>query len=94
MESCELCDIFRGECACAVLGVDLPKKSFSGIHAGCHVISCSPPTHTHTTVTILMLCILGMMNIDTSALYHIVRAQSVIKLYVIYNMLEVCWLAA
>ena len=30
-----------------------------------------------------------MYYIDTSALYHIIRAQSVIKLYVIYNMLEV-----
>ncbi len=30
-----------------------------------------------------------MGYIDTSALYHVIRAQSVIKLYVIYNMLEV-----
>ena len=30
-----------------------------------------------------------MGYIDTSALYHIIRAQSVIKLYVVYNMLEV-----
>jgi hypothetical protein len=30
-----------------------------------------------------------MGYVDTSALYHIIRAQSVIKLYVIYNMLEV-----
>ena len=30
-----------------------------------------------------------MTYVDTSALYHIVRGQSVIKLYVIYNMLEV-----
>ncbi len=30
-----------------------------------------------------------MTRVDTSALYHVVRGQSVIKLYVIYNMLEV-----
>ena len=29
------------------------------------------------------------MYVDTSAVYHIVRGQSVIKLYVIYNMLDV-----
>ena len=35
------------------------------------------------------MCMFAMGYIDTSALYHIIRAQSVIKLYVIYNMLEV-----
>jgi len=30
-----------------------------------------------------------MNYVDTSALYHIVRGHYVIKLYVIYNMLEV-----
>jgi len=39
--------------------------------------------------SILILCTLGMNYVDTSALYHIVRGQSVIKLYVIYNMLEI-----
>ena len=42
-----------------------------------------------TSVSILLLCIVCMGYVDTSAVYHIVRAQSVIKLYVIYNMLEV-----
>ena len=41
------------------------------------------------SVTILVLCVASMSYVDTSAVYHIVRAQSVIKLYVIYNMLEV-----
>ncbi|CAI8013719.1 Transmembrane anterior posterior transformation protein 1 [Geodia barretti] len=40
-------------------------------------------------VSILLLCIVCMGYVDTSAVYHIVRAQSVIKLYVIYNMLEI-----
>lgn len=30
-----------------------------------------------------------MQYIDTSVIYHVVRVQSVIKLYVIYNMLDV-----
>lgn len=42
-----------------------------------------------SAASIFGLCILAMGYIDTSALYHIIRAQSVIKLYVIYNMLEV-----
>lgn len=39
--------------------------------------------------SIFGLCIFAMGYIDTSALYHVIRAQSVIKLYVIYNMLEI-----
>ena len=31
----------------------------------------------------------GMGYVDTSQVYHLVRGQSVIKLYVIYNMLDV-----
>ena len=50
----------------------------------------SQPTHAHIgTASILLLCTIGMTYVDTSALYHVVRGQSVIKLYVIYNMLEV-----
>ena len=30
-----------------------------------------------------------MSYIDTSFIYHLVRAQTLIKLYIIYNMLEV-----
>lgn len=47
---------------------------------------CSP---LHSTAAILSLCFLAMSFVDTSALYHMIRAQSVIKLYVIYNMLDV-----
>ena len=42
-----------------------------------------------SSAAILVISILVMGYVDTSAIYHIVRAQSVIKLYVIYNMLEV-----
>ena len=40
-------------------------------------------------VVILVVSTLGMSYVDTSALYHIVRGQSVFKLYVIYNVLDV-----
>ena len=47
-----------------------------------------------SAASIFGFCIFAMGYIDTSALYHIIRAQSVIKLYVIYNMLEVtCYIA-
>lgn len=38
---------------------------------------------------ILVLGSTGLGYMDTSALYHIIRGQSVIKLYVMYNMLEI-----
>lgn len=38
---------------------------------------------------ILLICCIAMNSLDLSILYHIVRGQSVIKLYVIYNMLDV-----
>ena len=36
-----------------------------------------------------MICWVLLTYVDVSVLYHTVRGQSVIKLYVIYNMLEV-----
>lgn len=41
------------------------------------------------TGSILVTCWLFLTHVDFSVLYHTVRGQSVIKLYVIYNMLEV-----
>ena len=38
---------------------------------------------------ILVSVILLIQNIDTSVVYHVVRVQSVVKLYVVYNMLDV-----
>ena len=38
---------------------------------------------------ILIGCCITLDYVDLSILYHIVRGQSVIKLYVIYNMLDV-----
>ena len=38
---------------------------------------------------ILIACTWLLQFVDVSMLYHIVRGQAVIKLYIIYNMLEV-----
>lgn len=38
---------------------------------------------------ILILGAVLMHHVDTSILYHVIRSQSVIKLYIFYNMLEV-----
>nr|XP_028599123.1 transmembrane anterior posterior transformation protein 1 homolog isoform X1 [Podarcis muralis] len=38
---------------------------------------------------ILLICYFMMHYVDYSMMYHLIRGQSVIKLYIIYNMLEV-----
>ncbi|KAL0269500.1 UNVERIFIED_CONTAM: hypothetical protein PYX00_007209 [Menopon gallinae] len=38
---------------------------------------------------ILVTCSIMMLYIDTSMMYHLIRSQSVIKLYIFFNMLEV-----
>ncbi|XP_077465153.1 transmembrane anterior posterior transformation protein 1 homolog isoform X2 [Stigmatopora argus] len=38
---------------------------------------------------ILVLCFFMMHYVDYAMMYHLIRGQSVIKLYIIYNMLEV-----
>lgn len=43
---------------------------------------------------ILIMCYFMMHYVDYSMMYHLIRGQSVIKLYIIYNMLEVRPLAA
>ncbi len=40
---------------------------------------------------ILVVCVLMMDYIDVSMMYHIVRGQAIIKLYIFFNMLEVCF---
>ncbi|XP_071442872.1 protein TAPT1 homolog isoform X2 [Hetaerina americana] len=39
--------------------------------------------------SILISCSMMMLYIDTSMMYHLIKSQSVIKLYIFYNMLEV-----
>lgn len=41
---------------------------------------------------ILVICTISVGYVDTSQVYHLVRGQSVIKLYVIFNMLDVRWI--
>jgi len=38
---------------------------------------------------ILGLCVYFFSFIDTSVIYHVIKSQSVIKLYIFFNMLEV-----
>ncbi|CDW52697.1 transmembrane anterior posterior transformation [Trichuris trichiura] len=54
------------------------------------------PLHVSTSeccdllkVFILIVALLLMSFIDTSALYHVVRGQAIVKLYIFFNMLEV-----
>ncbi len=37
---------------------------------------------------IIAVCVYAMLYLDTSVMYHIIKSQSVIKLYLFYNMLE------
>lgn len=38
---------------------------------------------------ILLVCSTIMVYVDTNMLYHLIKSQSVIKLYIFYNMLEI-----
>ncbi|KAI2804211.1 Transmembrane anterior posterior transformation protein 1 [Blomia tropicalis] len=38
---------------------------------------------------VIICCVYLMNNVDTSMIYHIIKSQSVIKLYIFFNMLEV-----
>ena len=38
---------------------------------------------------IIAVCVYAMAHMDTSVMYHVIKSQSVIKLYLFYNMLEV-----
>ncbi|XP_064388424.1 transmembrane anterior posterior transformation protein 1-like isoform X4 [Halichondria panicea] len=40
-------------------------------------------------VTLIVLCTVALGYVDTSALYHLIKGQSVIKLYVFFNMMEI-----
>ena len=39
---------------------------------------------------VLIVCCVVMHYIDVSMMYHIIRGQTVIKLYIFFNMLDVC----
>lgn len=38
---------------------------------------------------ILVVCSVILMYVDTNMLYHLIKSQSVIKLYIFFNMLEI-----
>ena len=39
--------------------------------------------------TIWIIVSIGLLFVDTNMLYHLIKSQSIIKLYIFYNMLEV-----
>lgn len=47
------------------------------------------PTYCSNAAILLVLGILALQRVDTSIIYHMVRGQSILKLYVIYNMLDI-----
>lgn len=53
---------------------------------------CIPPSHLHSMLRLLLLIIptgILLASTDSSKMYHTVRGQDTIKLYVIFNALEV-----
>ncbi|VVC32138.1 Tapt1 family [Cinara cedri] len=40
-------------------------------------------------IAVLISCSMMLMPVDTSIMYHVIKSQSVIKLYIFFNMLEV-----
>ena len=44
--------------------------------------------HSNAAI-LLVLGILALQRVDTSIIYHMVRGQSILKLYVIFNMLDI-----
>ncbi|XP_025191726.1 protein TAPT1 homolog [Melanaphis sacchari] len=40
-------------------------------------------------MTVLITCFIMLIPLDTSMIYHLIKSQSVIKLYIFFNMLEV-----
>ena len=75
LEPSQKCDIIRGKTIFRTRGqrVQLVRLIIAPTNAA----------------TILVVGSVGLGYLDTSALYHVIRGQSVIKLYVMYNMLEV-----
>jgi len=39
--------------------------------------------------SLMLLCCIALQYIDVSRLYHFVRGQNIVKLYLIYNLMEV-----
>jgi len=40
-------------------------------------------------MAVLITCLMMLLPWDTSMIYHVIKSQSVIKLYIFFNMLEV-----
>ncbi|XP_072932748.1 protein TAPT1 homolog [Epargyreus clarus] len=66
----------------------LIRKCFGYIHPRKSILK---PAETCDVLKgfILLICSILMCYIDTNMMYHLVKSQSVMKLYIFYNMLEV-----
>jgi len=67
----------------------LPTRYFASFHSKQGRIIFPAEIIDMTKVFILLVCCYAMSYVDTSMLYHIIKSQSVIKLYLMYNMIEV-----
>ncbi|KAF8767577.1 Transmembrane anterior posterior like protein [Argiope bruennichi] len=67
------------------------KLVFSALFGTHHNYRSLQPAEICDLLKVIILCCVSfsMMYVDTSMLYHIVKSQSVIKLYIMFNMLEV-----
>ncbi|GBM27530.1 Protein TAPT1 [Araneus ventricosus] len=67
------------------------KLVISALFGTHHNFRSLQPAEICDLLKVIILCCVSfsMMYVDTSMLYHIVKSQSVIKLYIMFNMLEV-----
>jgi hypothetical protein len=70
----------------------LPIRAFFAVLRRARIPGPMPPTHAHALLRMLLIiipsCIL-LVATDASKMYHSVRGQDTIKLYVIFNALEI-----
>lgn len=89
----EFCEYFEPDQAIAVCAVAflLIIFSLSVIYGGVRGSRLLQPAQVCDVLKgfIMVLCYSMMSYVDYSMMYHLIRGQSVIKLYIIYNMLEV-----
>lgn len=67
----------------------LPTRYFASFNSKQGRIILPAEIIDMTKVLIILVCCYAMSYVDTSMLYHIIKSQSVIKLYLMYNMIEV-----
>ncbi|KAF0758972.1 protein TAPT1 [Aphis craccivora] len=97
--------IFYGICQCAdsflFVYTFLPLRVFVALKSLiCSSLSKFKDKHDKIQLTaaeicdllkmaVLIICFMMLVPLDTSMIYHLIKSQSVIKLYIFFNMLEV-----